>query len=822
MSQRLFDDDDEPQPPFPPQTRSPGVNSPQGYLPQVSKPAHRKSRRRRSSMSLQPRRSRPSSYQTRTYSASIAGQQAITIALRDLQEADIVALAQQFFYKNRNQPASDRPASGCSIASFRRFRRGERVRCFVEFCQALGLDPIEICAEPIPPKLLPELSQPEGHRLTTAKHTVCLGRETELCQIESALRSGCARLYLQGAQGVGKTVLADEVAHTIAPNLAIARRITIAVNPYDSLGSRLIPRWRAQRSLDSIERELARACCSPAISHEAIQLPRDVLFTRLTAQPTLLVIDDLDQVDDLNAVLGLVYGLPSSVQVVATGTAPLPFERVLPIDPLSKAAIAQLIDRCCMDRRLTMPPSDRQWLQATTRGFPAAVIKGVALLAETDHLPRPPVLRLRDDCLMSYLQLGFDRLQPDARTVAVTLSLFPQPTTLETLADITTIPLPRLTTIVKHLHRLNLARYDSKRSTCHASRLERDYLTQALHTHPQRDAIHQRWLDRYSRLAATLTPDDWKVWQDYTPIDREWENWLVALEWCVNQEHYDRVCQLWSGLRGYTNLRGYWQERLRWLDWAIAAAETRGDFLAQARFWRDRAWTLTLTEDRDQRRNAADCFQRAIDVAQHAQEVDRFQAAHLSHHTHQSWQEFRSELSLEQAVLCLENDDLDGAQARIAHTRAYLNRILDRYSSTESPLQWRRQSLRADYYEAEIFFNRQDYARARDAYSRVLKRARGLGWSQFCAYATNWLADIALCERSYEAAETWLKQTHGYLAGQRDFRSLGFYHQSLARAYAGRDRHEEAHHSARHAANAFAQVGLLDRARTLLDEFNLH
>jgi tetratricopeptide (TPR) repeat protein len=172
-------------------------------------------------------------------------------------------------------------------------------------------------------------------------------------------------------------------------------------------------------------------------------------------------------------------------------------------------------------------------------------------------------------------------------------------------------------------------------------------------------------------------------------------------------------------------------------------------------------------------------------------------------------------------VLCLENDDLDGAQARIAHTRAYLNRILDRYSSTESPLQWRRQSLRADYYEAEIFFNRQDYARARDAYSRVLKRARGLGWSQFCAYATNWLADIALCERSYEAAETWLKQTHGYLAGQRDFRSLGFYHQSLARAYAGRDRHEEAHHSARHAANAFAQVGLLDRARTLLDEFNL-
>jgi hypothetical protein len=775
-------------------------------------------------MSAPSSQSRPVSYNTTNLSASIAGQQAIAIALREANEAEIVALASQFFYKNHGQPVVEKLASGCSIATLRRFRRGKRVRCFVEYCQALELDPAKICETTATPPLLPELSSHNVNRVTAPKHTVCLGRELELQQIESILRSGCTRLYLRGARGVGKTVLADEIANTLALHLAIPRRITIALKPYDSLGSRQIPRWRAQRSIDCIERELARAC-SPAIGSETIQLPRDVLFTRLAKQPTLLVIDDLDNVDDLDAVLSLIYGLPSSVQIVVTGSAPLPIERVFIVEPLAQSAIAQLIDRCCADRQLTIQRSDRQWLQAVTHGFPAAIIKAVALLAESDHFQRLPILRLRDDCLMSYIQLGFDLLDPDARTVAATLSLFPQPIALTALSEITAISPDRLTAIATRLHDLNLASYNPTQNTCHASRLERDCFAQALQTHPDHDTIHQRWLDRYSRIAARLTPDDWKVWQDYTPIDREWENWLVALEWCVTHQHYDRACELWTGLRGYTNLRGYWQERLRWLDWAIAAAEARQDYLAQAKFWRDRAWTLALSEDRNQRQQAEDCFQQAITLAQHAREVERFQGSSTQKNTDQMWQEFRSELALEQAVLCLENGDLEAAQTWITRERAYLNRLLDRLLDHDDPAklpaQWRRQSLRADYYEAEIFFNRGDYPRARDAYSRVLKRARSLGWTQFCAYATNWLADIALCEHSYEAAETWLKQTHYYLAGQQDSRSLGFYHQSLARAYAGRDRHEEANHSARHAANAFAQVGLLDRARALLAEFKL-
>lgn len=823
-------------PKTPPKTPKP--RSHQGKTPkpehQTTAPTRSKSHRRHCTPSHSSQRSRPQSYTTRNNQATHAGRQIIALALRDANETEIVTQASRHFYKNHHQTIIETLAPGCSIASLRRFRRGERVRRFAEYCQALHLDPQIISGQTTQPALLPELSHTGSDRVTAAKHTACLGRDAELSQIETILRSGSIRLYLQGARGIGKTTLADEIANTIAPKLGIARRITIAIKPYDNLGTRQIPRWRVQRSLDRIERELTYAC-SPTLGYDAIQLPRDVLFTRLAEKQTLLVIDDLDCAEDLDAVLGLVYGLPPSVQIVMTGSVGLDIERILRLAPLNDTAIAQLIDHCCTDRQLTMPANDRCWLQETSRGFPATVIKAVALLAESGEFSKPSILDLRDTCLQSYIQLALDRLDATARTVAAILSLFPQPPTLEAIAEIAalnSIDQADLVAIVTRLDQLNLAHYNTTQQTCGASRLERESLAQVLQTHPDRDAIYQRWIDRYRRLAAHLQPDDWKVWQDYTPIDREWENWLMALEWCIAQQRFEPACDLWAGLRGYTNLRGYWQERLRWLEWAIAMAEDRRDSLAQARFWRDRAWTLALTEDPAQRQQAEFCFQNALQLAQSAQvgscptappqgHSQQGRQSWQSWQNQQSWQEFHSELALEYAVLCLEKGDLEAAQTWITQERAQIQRLLTQAQTTASRSQWQRQSLRADYYEAEVLFNRQEYARARETYCQVLQRARDLGWDQLCAYATNWLADIALCEQSFETAETWLKQTQRYLEGQQDSRSLGFYHQSLARAYAGRAHYSAADASARRAANAFTQVGLFDRARTLVDEFQL-
>jgi len=772
---------------------------------------------------------RPKTYRTQNRGASAIGCQLITDALNQRRDSniEIVRRASQFAYRNDGVPEASVLARGCSVPTFRRFCRGEIVRRFREFCEALGLDDREVSGEAKrqrtePVTLAPELAPCGCDRLPAARHVRCLGRDRELADIVAALQLH-PRLYVRGARGVGKTTIADEIVRHAAIVRRFSRRIRINVASHLDLGSRQVPRWRAQRSIDAIERELARAC-SPQPS-EAAPLDRDVLFARLAAEPTLIAIDDLDNADDLGALLGLIHDLPDGVCTIATGTAAINYDRIIKLLPLSPETSRQLVDACCRDRSLTVAPADRQWLHETTYGFPAAIVKAVALFVESGRWQHQTVAAFSEACWTDYIRLALQQLDDDARTIAAAVSLFPQPIDLAALADIAAIAPDRLPDIATRLHDLALIDYDDSRHTCTTRRLEREGLARYLADRADGDAIRQRWVGRYCRLAADLMPDDWRVWEDYTTVEREWENWLAALEWCVSRGDYDRVRDLWAGLRGYTNLHGYWKERLRWLEWAIDAAGDRGDRLAQARFWRDRAWTLALTDGDDHYARAEADFDRAILLAREAREAARQAGRDDDPIVERAWQEFQSELALERTVLCLETRDLERARDWLDRERDHLDRLErlaqqpQRQADDRLRLQIQRQRIRTDYYEAEIFFNRRDYARARQAYLHVFQNARALGWDQFCAYATNWLADIALCDRSYEAAESWLGQTWRYLKGQRDRRSLGFYYQSLARTYQGRGIADKARQKAHQAANAFADIGQTARAQRLLADF---
>ncbi|MGD1900963.1 MAG: AAA family ATPase [Geitlerinemataceae cyanobacterium] len=772
---------------------------------------------RRRSRQPKKRTSRPSRYRTQTREASEEGLRLILEARDSCREsdADIVARASRIAYQNDRLPESSELARGCSLPTFRRFCRGVSVRRFGEFCEALALKPEAVSGEGTSTPLAPELDVHGRSYLPVAQSADCIGRDRELAHILAALHDH-PNLYVRGARGLGKTTIADAILRHAAIAERFERCIPICAATHQSFGSLKVPRWRAQRSIDAIEREMLRHC-SPRDS-EVSKLDRNVLYERLAAAPTLLVIDDLDCVDDLPAVLGLLGGLPDSVRTIATGTAALDFNCIIPLQPLTAEASGELLDSGSRSRNLPLGADDRAWLLETAQGFPAAIVKALSLfVGSSGRWPRQVVEEFSEECWTGYIQLALERLDGDAQRVAATISLFRQPIGLEALAEVADLESGALPAIAVALQELNLIEYDPVRQTCIARRLERECLGRELEERADRGAIYERWIGRYCRLAADLEPDDWKVWQDYTAIECEWENWLAALEWCVHRGDYDRVRDLWAGLRGYTHLRGYWQERLRWLDWAIERAEQQGDRLAQARFWRDRAWTLALTEGDGHHVRAEADFERAIVLAQ----AVRDEARGNDPDSERAWQEFQSELALERTVLCLESGDLDGAQDWIDRERTHLT-WLDRFRLDDRlRLQLQRQRIRADYYEAEIFFNHQDYSRARDGYSRVLKHARAIGWEQFCAYATNWLAAIALNEDSYDAAESWLRQTSSYLEGHQDSRSWGYYYQSLAYARAERGLTKDACEAARKAANSFAQIGQQSQAREVLVQFGV-
>ena len=70
---------------------------------------------------------------------------------------------------------------------------------------------------------------------------------------------------------------------------------------------------------------------------------------------------------------------------------------------------------------------------------------------------------------------------------------------------------------------------------------------------------------------------------NYDHLEEDWNNILTVMQWCSEQAQGDQgrytdVVALWNNVRDFTHIYGYWADRLRLLDWMIAAAESRGEY----------------------------------------------------------------------------------------------------------------------------------------------------------------------------------------------------------------------------------------------------
>jgi len=136
-------------------------------------------------------------------------------------------------------------------------------------------------------------------------------------------------------------------------------------------------------------------------------------------------------------------------------------------------------------------------------------------------------------------------------------------------------------------------------------------------------------------------------------------------------------------------------------------------------------------------------------------------------------------------------------------------------------LAWKRSKVRFQYYQAEVYFRLQNYEQARSIYSEVFKQARSLKWQQMRTYAANWLAEIALQEKQYETAQSFIFAAIEAIQEYDDPRSRGFLHRSEAKAKAHYATWQEAQAAAQLAIDAFARVGLLDQVHELKHDYQL-
>ena len=235
-------------------------------------------------------------------------------------------------------PARERLASQLMTALYRCGRQADALDAYqrtrMHLAQQLGLEPgpalkalqAQIlehdAALGLPPRAAPA---PAGNLPVAA--TPFLGRSRELIEVTTLLQDANTRLVtLTGAGGIGKTRLATAVAAELLDNFP---------------GGVFMVRLAGIRDPGSILPMIAETV---GIAGDADEPLESVLALRLGSRPTLLLLDNFEQLVAGASIVGRLIGATDQLRVLVTSQVPLRIgaESVFAVGPLTSDAAATL------------------------------------------------------------------------------------------------------------------------------------------------------------------------------------------------------------------------------------------------------------------------------------------------------------------------------------------------------------------------------------------------------------------------------------------------------------------------------------------------
>ncbi|MEL6900553.1 MAG: AAA family ATPase [Cyanobacteria bacterium J06606_4] len=678
-------------------------------------------------------------------------------------------------------------------------------------------------ATPAIPTLRPSnlhTDQSPQHNLPTRDYGTFIGREQSLRQLQTFLAHDhpVARISVTGTGGVGKTALALEAAHRCvsadgsakdADSPAFDALIFVSAKTQQFTPQGILPSYRYSRTLQDLFRAIAKTLKCTSLLTADFEHQRENIYEVLSQQPTLLIIDNLEALSSQSqqAVLSFLYELPAAVKAIVTSRIHLTLDAVIPLGALSPAEGQAFIQHQAVLKAVTLDAAARQTIYAHTGGMPAAIVYALGQAAAGYAIPHvlPKLTQQTSDYCRYYLQSTVESLQgQSAYELLIALSMFSTSAQASTLRQVAGLDDGATLEGLARLQQLSLVtvcegRYSmlplahdyiaTERQGLEAGRIEQ--ADETLHQKAVANSVvemRQRWLSWYRQWLAPYRCENWRAWQDYSPVDGEWENIQTVVEWCIATGHVNAFAELWPSLKGYTYLRGYWNERLSWLEWwaetlqqndhdsvdsgANSTGSTADERLLEAS--RDLGWTLALMGRSQQLEMASRYFAQAWAQCQEADPTVQL------------------DLAIDLAVVALFQDRLDEVMPQLQVAEELLSQ------ADLSQEAYAQQAQRVTYYKAQLHYRQGKYAAAKSLYQQILAAVQTelagqsaaeetlattrLGPQQQTAvYTLNWLVDIALQQAELDEAEQLLAQSWPIIQSRKDKRSQAFHERSKAR-----------------------------------------
>lgn len=614
-------------------------------------------------------------------------------------------------------------------------------------------------------------------------HGEVIGREADYARTMRAILSRYPLISIEGIGGVGKTTLAAMVGRACLPggaaNLSQPFEACVFVLARDGL------------TLPGLCDKIGQVLNYPRVSQSTPPKDKpDEVYKILAQHRVLLIVDNLETVDeDDEALFHFLQDVPEPTKVLLTTR----WEQALPsaqiqLEGLKPEPALQLVRNQLahlgLDDELWATEENCLALVGITAGNPYAIEVSLGYL-KYGYLTLPELVNQlfeagRDvEKIFEYIfQHAWDEvLTETTRSLLLVIPFFVDSVSLAALGASAGVEGYFLNQAVKQLIQMSLLqRAGDKRFSVHP--LTRAFSSRQLGNRPGWEQLaRQRWLNYWLEFTRLYCGDDWDDWQRFDVAEIEIPNLLLATSWAIETREHSISIELINNLDNLLWIRGFWEENTTLLHNALAMFSQLEQFELKSKWLNRLGWVLTWQGDFEE---SETYLLRAIELAQRAEDLDRLEhAIHSLGVNYCRWGKYEEgERLLKQAL-------------EWAHE-----------------IQNNKEILAGWYHLGCLSFTHGDYDAAQEWFHKAKGFGHEIGWARAHAYSRNWLADIEIVRRNYEAAHVLLEEGFPVAENFKDQRRIAFFKKSFATLAYHEGDAETGNRDAREALDLFSRLGM--------------